>query len=204
MRHTRILLYAITLSALLGVGVLAQSQGGVFLPASDYVVSGTWTFLGTVVQSGASAFGAVTGTSFNKVAITAPASSATLTLATGKTFTVNNSVTLAGTDSTTMTFPATSANIASGVGASYKVARGTITLDGTNPSSAATGLTTVVSCSVSGPAAAAIPTDDPMGASPFINTTNLDIYAWKTDGSDPTPVASTDNTAVFYWTCVGT
>lgn len=93
---------------------------------------------------------------------------------------------------------------AAGVAAGYKIARGTITLDGANPSSAATGLATVVSCNVSGPAAAAIPGDDPMGATPFINTTNLDIYAWKTDGADPTPAASDNATAVFYWVCVGT
>lgn len=49
--------------------------------------------------------GVATATSVNKVTITAPASSATLTVADGKTFTVNNSVTLSGTDSTTLTLP---------------------------------------------------------------------------------------------------
>lgn len=49
--------------------------------------------------------GVATATSVNKVAITAPATNATLTLADGKTFTVNNSVTLSGTDSTTLTLP---------------------------------------------------------------------------------------------------
>lgn len=72
--------------------------------------------------------GVATATSINKVTITAPATSATLTIANGKTLTVNNSLTLAGTDSktltvsnsltlagtdsTTMTFPSTSATIA--------------------------------------------------------------------------------------------
>lgn len=72
--------------------------------------------------------GAATATSINKVAITAPATSATLTIADGKThtvnssltlagvdaktLTVNNSLTLAGTDATVMTFPTTSATIA--------------------------------------------------------------------------------------------
>lgn len=56
--------------------------------------------------------GVATATSVNKVALTAPASSATLTIADGKTLTANNSLTLAGTDSTTMTFPSTSATIA--------------------------------------------------------------------------------------------
>jgi hypothetical protein len=56
--------------------------------------------------------GAATATSVNKMAITAPATSSTLAVADGKTFTVNHSLTLAGTDTTTMTFPATSATIA--------------------------------------------------------------------------------------------
>lgn len=72
--------------------------------------------------------GVATATSVNKVTITAPATSATLTVANGKTLTANstltlagtdsktltvsNSLTLAGTDSTVMTFPSTSATIA--------------------------------------------------------------------------------------------
>lgn len=47
----------------------------------------------------------------NKVTITAPATSSTLTIADGKTLTANNSIELAGTDSTTMTFPATSSKV---------------------------------------------------------------------------------------------
>lgn len=56
--------------------------------------------------------GAATATTVNKVTITQPATGSTLTIADGKTATVNNSLTLAGTDSTTMTFPSTSATIA--------------------------------------------------------------------------------------------
>lgn len=56
--------------------------------------------------------GVATATSINKVTITAPATSATLTIADGKTATINNTLTFAGTDSTTMTFPSTSATIA--------------------------------------------------------------------------------------------
>ena len=56
--------------------------------------------------------GVATATSVNKVALTAPATSATLTIADGKTLTASNSLTLAGTDATTMTFPATSATVA--------------------------------------------------------------------------------------------
>jgi hypothetical protein len=56
--------------------------------------------------------GAATATTINRVAFTTPATAATLTIADTKTFTVNHSITLAGTDSTTMTFPSTSASIA--------------------------------------------------------------------------------------------
>lgn len=58
------------------------------------------------------ALGVATATSINKVALTAPATSATLTIADGKTLTCNNSITFAGTDATTMTFPSTSASVA--------------------------------------------------------------------------------------------
>lgn len=85
--------------------------------------------------------GVASATTINKVTITAPATGSTLTIADGKTFTandtvtvgtagltlgnsgglvvgaskvltVNNSITLAGTDATTMTFPTTSASVA--------------------------------------------------------------------------------------------
>lgn len=56
--------------------------------------------------------GVASATSINKVAITAPAASATLTIANAKTLTVNTTLTFAGTDSTTMTFPSTSASVA--------------------------------------------------------------------------------------------
>lgn len=56
--------------------------------------------------------GVATATSINKVTITAPAASATLTIADGKSLTVNNIITLAATDSQTYTFPAASDTVA--------------------------------------------------------------------------------------------
>lgn len=58
------------------------------------------------------ALGVATATSVNKLALTAPATSATLTIADGKTLTVNNSLAFSGTDSTTMTLPGSSATLA--------------------------------------------------------------------------------------------
>ncbi len=87
------------------------------LDASKNVVSVTNTGTGSNVLATSPTLdtptlGAATATSINKVAITAPATAATLTIADGKTLTANRSLTLTGTDSTTMTFPSTNATIA--------------------------------------------------------------------------------------------
>lgn len=90
-------------------GTLTVARGGTGATASTgsgNVVLATGPTLVTPV------LGVATATSINKVTFTAPATSATLTIADGKTLTANNSLTLAGTDATTMTFPATSASIA--------------------------------------------------------------------------------------------
>lgn len=50
--------------------------------------------------------GVATATSINKLAITAPLTSATLTIANGKTFTVNNTLTFSGTDASSVAFGA--------------------------------------------------------------------------------------------------
>ena len=55
--------------------------------------------------------GAASATTINKVTITAPATAATLTILNNKTFTVNNTITLAGTDSTTITLPSTTGTV---------------------------------------------------------------------------------------------
>lgn len=74
----------------------------------SYTPTGTWTSMTLVTPN----IGVATATTVNKVTITAPASSATLTILNGKTLTVNKSITLEGTDSTTITLPTTSATIA--------------------------------------------------------------------------------------------
>src|SRR3989338_9171221 len=52
--------------------------------------------------------GVATATTINKVTLTAPATSATLTIAEGKTLTASNSLTFTGTDSTSFAFPGSS------------------------------------------------------------------------------------------------
>lgn len=68
---------------------------------------GQWESFGSGQNA---AFGAITVTSVNGNTITT--GTGTLTLAAGKTLTANNTITLAGTDGTTMTFPATSDTVA--------------------------------------------------------------------------------------------
>lgn len=82
---------------------VATGTGNVVLATSPTLTTPTFV---------APALGVASATSVNKVAITAPATSATLTIADGKTLTANHSLTLAGTDGTTMTFPSTSASVA--------------------------------------------------------------------------------------------
>ncbi len=66
----------------------------------------------------------VVGT-INKYTLTPPASAATLTIADGKTLTASNSITLAGTDATTMTFPPNSAGIVGRVAVADLTTQGT-------------------------------------------------------------------------------
>ena len=63
------------------------------------------------------ALGVATATSINKVAITAPASSSTITVADGKTLTASNTLTFTGTDSSSVAFGA-------GGTATYTIASG--------------------------------------------------------------------------------
>lgn len=106
---------------------------------------------------------------------------------------------IGGVDKTAMTI---------GVAAGYKIARGEVTLDGTNPTPIATGLATVVACSVTDKRATS-PVLDPYtftvdyGGAVAAGTVNL--YAWKVTGAgDATLIASTDADDVISWIAVGT
>lgn len=90
---------------------LAYSSGSAW---SSYGTSGSGT---TVALTTSPVFttpslGVATATSINNVSINSVGTAATLSIANNKVFTVNRTLTLTGTDSTTMTFPATNATIA--------------------------------------------------------------------------------------------
>lgn len=87
-----------------GTGVTTSTgTGAVVLSTNPTLTSPTMT---------TPALGVASATTINKIAITAPANGSTLTIADGKALTVNNSLTMVGTDSTTMTFPTTNATLA--------------------------------------------------------------------------------------------
>ena len=90
-----------------------------------------------------------------------------------------------------------------GVAAGYKVARVEMALDGSNPSSWATGLATIISvtATLKGSVAPGVGT---CLVTAVINGTSVDFYAWKpTATGDCTLIAST-GTETFYAIAVGT
>lgn len=98
----------------LGTGIATflatPSSANLATAVTDETGSGALVF-GTSPTLTTPTLGVASATSINKVAVTAPATSATLTIADGKTLTASNSITLTGTDATTMTFPPASASI---------------------------------------------------------------------------------------------
>lgn len=105
----------------------------------------------------------------------------------------------------TFTLPDADARLTTTVTATaWKFAAGTVTLDGTNPSSATTGLAAIVACTVVDKRSVA-PGDE---VSTFTTITNavagrLDIYAWVGSATDPTLAASTDADDTVDYVCIG-
>jgi hypothetical protein len=98
--------------------------------------------------------------------------------------------------------------LASGAGIVYNgalmgfVKSGTVTLDGTNPTPVTTGLTTITTA-VATIKQSTTPGDDPVCITVDYSGGDLNIYAWKNNGTDPTLVASTNSTATIDWIAVG-
>ena len=115
---------------------IANSTGSAWGTSYSTTGSGTVVALATSPSFTTPTLGVASATSINKVALTEPATGSTLTILDGKTLTANNSITLAGTDSTTMTFPSSSATVA-GLGV-------TQTFTGTQTFSGSTSLLSAV------------------------------------------------------------
>jgi hypothetical protein len=127
--------------------------------------------------------GVATATSINKVAITAPATGSTLTIAEGKTLTASNTLTLTGTDSSSVAFGA-------GGTVTYTIASGTAALGTSAIASGACA--TVVTATATGGA-----TTDTMAFTPNADITAVTGYAPVTTGGLAIYPYVTTNTANF-------
>lgn len=85
-----------------------------------------------------------------------------------------------------------------GVAAGYRIARGTIALDAANPTTVATGLTTVVSCTSDLVRNTALSAGTAFVTHAVAVGANVDFYAWLLTG------AASTGTESFEWVCVGT
>lgn len=144
------------------INIVGDTGTGIYQPSASagtvaFASNGTLTATingngldNTVVGAGTPAAGHFT--TINKVTLTAPASAATITIANNKTLTVSNTLTLAGTDSTTMTFPSSTDTVVT-LGATQTLTNKTLTAP-------AIGAATGTSLSLSGlTASAALATD---------------------------------------------
>lgn len=95
--------------------------------------------------------------------------------------------------------------LAQGVAAGYKIARSAapVSLDGSNPTSFAHGLTTCESVTVQlvGSGAPGLGTSV---LTAVINGANVDVYAWKPTGQLDTTLIASTGTETFNWIAVGT
>jgi hypothetical protein len=114
---TNALLFSTTsLASATGLPIVAGTTGTLSVARGGTGVT-TSTGNGSLVLSNnptltTPTLGVATATSINGVVLTPPAITATITISDQKVFAVQHSLTLAGTDGTTMTFPSTSAAIA--------------------------------------------------------------------------------------------
>jgi hypothetical protein len=91
-----------------------------------------------------------------------------------------------------------------GSSAGFKMDAGEVTLDGSNPTVVTvTGMTSISSVQLT-LKKSSTPGDDPTSFSYDTSGTTLNIYAYKTDGTDPTLIASTNSSAVVGWVAYGT
>lgn len=94
-------------------------------------------------------------------------------------------------------------NVVQGATAGIRLATGATALDGTNPTSVASGLTTIVACTTS------IMTSSALGVGTSISTyaisgTTLNLYGWKVTATGDTTLVASSGTETIGWICSGT
>lgn len=91
-----------------------------------------------------------------------------------------------------------------GVAAGYKIARGTVSLDGANPTTVATGLATIVSASAQlyGNVAPGLGTS--LVTILYPGGGDLELHAWKPTGAGDTTLIASTGTDIVHWIAIGT
>jgi len=155
-------------------GTLITAAGTVTLPTGTVTLAsltGTETLTNKTLTT--PVLGVATATSINKVALTAPATSATLTIADGKTLTSSNTVTLTATDGSTLAI-GTGGTLGT---AAYTAATAYAQLAGGNSwSGTQTGLAAATCVGLAGSATAAL------GIKTSTNTVSVSAAAAPTTG----------------------
>lgn len=93
--------------------------------------------------------------------------------------------------------------LAQGVAAGYKVARGETALDGSGSTTAATGLATIVACTVTMKSASS-PVVSTSVLTYDVSTADLLIYPWKVTSTIDNTLVASDGTQTVGWVCIGT
>ncbi len=83
----------------------------------------------------------------------------------------------------------------------FRLASGEADLDGSNPTPVATGLHRILAVALT-LKGSATPGDSTMCLTYTVTGGTISVYAWKTNGSDPTLIAST-GTETFSWSAIG-
>lgn len=94
-------------------------------------------------------------------------------------------------------------NVALATGTGTRIAGVTVVLDGSNPTPAVTGLTTIDACALTN-VRSATPGDEVTTLTYVATGGTANVYAWTTSGTDPTLLGSGDANDVIAVLCTGT
>ena len=85
-----------------------------------------------------------------------------------------------------------------------KIISGTVQLDGGNPTPITlAGEVTAISSAVVSIEGSGAPGDDPVQVTSAVSGTTVNVYAWLTNGTDPTMSASSDSSRLINFIAIG-
>lgn len=100
--------------------------------------------------------------------------------------------------------PPTWVNGLLGSGTGMKITQGQVVLDGSNPTPASHGLTTVSACTLTNNRVIAMTAQEPVTLTYATAATGLNVFAWWHNATMAGVAPATDSNDVISWICVGT